>query len=448
MLIRFTVENFLSFKDEVEFSMVAGLPRKHKEHVVGSGKGNDYRTLKTAIIYGANAAGKSNLIKAMSFAQRLIVAGTDEKQAIPVTPFLLDRTMRDKPSRFQFEIKCNSTAYIYGFELDSKQVHSEWLSELRPSSEAMLYERRTDLEGKTTVELGRIPLTEEHDRGFMRFVEIGTRENELFLKKTILNRVEYFKEVYEWFDESLRFVFPNPRSGSVETTNMTHSEFEKDSRDIIQLFDLGIDNVKLEKSESLLPQSLLQDIADMHREVNKNVAIQFPSQNVYIFVSADNDISARKFMTVHKVVQEDREVDEVDFELNDESDGTQRLFELSSALLGLLSGAGNRVYVIDELDRRLHPRMTKHIVDIFLANSENQSCQMIVTTHESSLLDLDLVRRDEIWFVEKDSSGMSSVYSLEEFAPRYDVDVQKGYLQGRYGAIPIVPSYNVLEWAR
>ncbi|MDE2774996.1 MAG: ATP/GTP-binding protein [Chloroflexota bacterium] len=448
MLIRFTVENFLSFKDEVEFSMVAGLPRKHKEHVIGTGRGKDVRTLKTAILYGANAAGKSNLIKAMAFVQRMVVASLDDKQSIPVTPFRLDNSMRNQPSRFEFEIRCGSTAYIYGFEADSKQVRSEWLSELRPSSEAMLFERRTDSEGKTSVDLGKLSFTAEHDLGFMKYIETGTRENELYLKKTILNRVEYFKDVYEWFDDSLRFVFPNPRSGIVETSHKTHIEFESDSRDIIELFDLGIENVKLESSESLLPNLLLQDIADMHHERDQDVAIQFPSQNVYIFVSANKDVSTRKFMTVHKVLDDGLEVDEEDFELSDESDGTQRLFELSSAMLGLLGGNGDRVYIIDELDRRLHPRITKHIVDIFLKNSANQASQMIVTTHESSLLDLDLVRRDEIWFVEKNSEGISTLYSLEEYAPRYDVDVQKGYLQGRYGAIPIVPSYNVLEWAR
>lgn len=447
MLIRFTVENFLSFKDEVEFSMVAGLPRKHKDHVTGSGKGSDYRTLKTAIIYGANAAGKSNLIKAMNFARTMIVEGTDEKQRIPVTLFRLDKSMEDKPSRFQFEIKCNSSAYVYGFELDSKQVYSEWLSELRPSSEAMLFNRQTDRTGQTTVELGRLPFTEEHNRGFMKFIETGTRENELFLKKTILNRVEYFKDVYEWFDNTLRFVFPNPMSRSIDASSMSHEEFESDSRDIIRLFNLGIESVKLEESDSLIPKSLLQDIAEMHRQDNKDVAIQFPSMNVYIFVHADKNVkvSTRKFMTVHRVQHENRDVT---FELNDESDGTQRLFELSSALLGLLSGKADRVYVIDELDRRLHPHMTKNIVDIFLNNSVNQPSQMIVTTHESSLLDLDLVRRDEIWFVEKDHRGSSSLYSLEEFAPRYDMDIEQGYLQGRFGAIPIVPSYNVLEWAK
>ena len=107
-----------------------------------------------------------------------------------------------------------------------------------------------------------------------------------------------------------------------------------------------------------------------------------------------------------------------------------------------------KFYVIDELDRRLHPHMTKNVLDIFLSNSVDRPSQLIVTTHESSLLDLDMIRRDEIWFIQKDVDGSSKVYSLEEFAPRHDMDVAKGYLHGRFGAIPIVPSYNVLEWAK
>lgn len=445
MLVRFTVENFLSFKDEVEFSMVAGLPRKHNEHVVSSGRRNDLRLLKAGVIYGANAAGKSNLIKAMSFAKRMIVVGTNPKQRISVTPFMLDKSTDERPSKFTFEITCNAKPYVYGFELDSKQVHHEWLSEIRPSSEKLIFERFTDVDGRTDVVLGRIKLVRHHGRDFMNFLKQGTRPNELFLTKSVENDVMYFKHIYDWFDETLRLIFPNPRSSEVETAKIAEHEFERGSRDIFGLFDLGIDNVLLDDVTSPMPDSVKQEFLAAHREDQEDVAIPFPASNLYVFVTVDNKINARQFKTVHRVSHENRDVI---FELTQESDGTQRLFELSSALLDLLSGNADKVYFVDELDRRLHPHMTKNLLEIFLNNTIHRPKQLIVTTHESGLLDLDLVRRDEIWFVEKDNNGISSVYSLEEFAPRYDVDVQRGYLQGRYGAIPIVPSYNVLEWAR
>ncbi len=445
MLIRFTVENFLSFKGEVEFSMVAGLPRKHKEHVVGSGKGNDFRLLKSGVIYGANAAGKSNLIKAMSFAKRMIVMGRAPKQRIPITPFKLDSATENMPSKFRFEIKCDSTPYVYGFELDSGQIYNEWLSEIRSSSEKMLFRRQTDLKGHAEVEFGNLSFSAEHSGEFLKFLQRGTRPNELFLTKTVENDVTYFKCVYDWFDETLRLMFPTPRSTEVETASIAEGEFVNGSRDIFRLFDLGIDSVVLEDFAAPMPESVKQDFLGAHREDSEDIAIQFPSDNLYVFVSSDNRINARQFKTIHRVVHENRDVK---FELEQESDGTQRLFELNAALLGLLSGSSDKVYVIDELDRRLHPHMTKNILDIFLTNSVGKPSQLVVTTHESSLLDLDLVRRDEIWFVQKDRSGASQVYSLEEFAPRRDIDIQKGYLQGRFGAIPIIPSFNVLEWAK
>ena len=444
MLIRFTVENFLSFKDEVEFSMFAGRPRMHPEHVYRVPQRKDLRLLKAAVTYGANASGKTNLIMAMSFARWLIVRGSDEGGAIPVTPFRLDSSKERAPSKFQFEIVCDNVAYIYGFKLDAEKIHTEWLYELRPASEKLLFERTTEESGIANVELGRLAFTKNHGRQFLNFVQSSTRADELFLKKTIDNNVGYFRDVYDWFNLRLRLIFPDGYSG-VETAFMSESAFEETSSDLINLFDLGIDSVRLRASDINVPTDVRRAALQAHRDLKEDVVIQFPINNTYLSISADNEIRTRKFMSVHSVPHENREVE---FELSQESDGTQRLFELSTALLGLLSGERDRVYVIDEIDRSLHPRMTRNILDIFLANSHGQPSQLIVTTHESSLLDLDLLRRDEIWFIEKDRFAASQIYSLEEFAPRFDVDVERGYLSGRYGAIPVLPSYNVLEWAR
>lgn len=444
VLIRFTVENFLSFKDEVEFSMVAGRPRMHPNHIYRVPKRKDLRLLKTGVIYGANASGKSNLIAAMSFARWLIVRSANEQGSIPVTPFRLDKNTEGTTSKFQFEIWCSSGAYNYGFELDTDKIHSEWLYEMRPRSEKLLFERTTDDDGYAHVDFGRLTFNKIHGRQFMRFLQSSTRADELFLKKTVDNNVSYFADVYDWFNDQLRLIFPDSYTG-VETAYMSESEFEEISRDIIELFDLGIDSVRLKPSDIAVPPELKQAALKALREVKQNAIVQFPINNTYQSISAENDVRTRKFMSVHQVPHEDREVE---FELSQESDGTRRLFELSTALLGLLIGLSDRVYVIDEIDRSLHPHMTNNILDIFLANSEGEPSQLIVTTHESSLLDLDLLRRDEIWFIEKDRYSASSVYSLEEFAPRYDTDVKRGYLNGRYGAIPIIPGYNVLEWAK
>ncbi len=452
MLIRFTVENFLSFKDEVEFSMVAGRTRKHNDHIITSGKRDDIRLLKTGVIYGANASGKSNLIKAMAFARELIVRGTRAKQTIPVTPYRFDSSTKNKHSKWQFEFKCNPSAYIYGFELDKRQIYSEWLYEIRPASEKMLFERETDLDGRTKIKFGNISLTAEQGETFLDFTAKGTRPNQLFLTESMERNISYFEHIYNWFDDSLVLIFPESKPEDFGIKFASNPKFQQGFRELINVFDLGIDDIVFQPidfdSELPLPPAIKQqiklDLDKFLHNSDSSTVFQIKGLNNILFVIEDGNINTYKFVTVHHIKHEDRNAH---FEMSQESDGTQRLFEIIPALLELLSPAHERVFVIDELDRRLHAHISYNILDIFLTNSVNNSSQLIVTTHESSLLDLDLLRRDEIWFIEKDRTGASSVYSLEEFAPRFDMDIEKGYLNGRFGAIPILPSYNVLEWA-
>ncbi len=454
MLIRFTVENFLSFKDEVEFSMVPGKPRKHRDHVVGTGQGSDFRLLKTGVIYGANAAGKSNLIKAMSFVKQMVVKGTKARQRIPVTPFRFDSKTENSPSSFRFEVKCDTRSFIYGFKLDRTQVYSEWLYERRRASVKLLFARNTDGEGQTSVDFGTLPLTAEQNKAFLEFTAYGTRPNQLFLTESIDRNITYFEDIHTWFVNKLVLIFPDTMpSAGIGMRFMNSTEFEDRFRDVLNLFDLGIESVDLPKidldAETRLPDELRdrikQDIQEMPRESEAKTVIHIPEFNIIIVVETDNKFSAFKFMTVHKISHEDRSVN---LELMEESDGTRRLFELVPAMIDLLHEDRNRVYVIDELDRRLHAILSKKILELYLNNGGNQPSQLIVTTHESDILDLDLLRRDEIWFVEKDANGSSSVYSLEEFAPRYDKDIRKGYLHGRFGAIPLVPNLSTIEWGR
>ena len=452
MLIRFFVENFLSFKDEVEFSMVAGRTRKHRDHIITTGKRNDVRLLKTGVIYGANASGKSNLIKAMAFAKDLIVWGTQKKQGIPVIPYRFDSMTKKKSSKFQFDMKCGPRSYIYGFEVDAKRVHSERLYEIRPTYEKLIFERKTNLNGRTEIEFGSIPLTAEQNQEFLDFTVRGTRPNQLFLTESIDRNISYFEEVYNWFNQTLVLISPITKPGvNFGIRFMNNAEFQQRFRDILRLFDLGINDIEFSEfdfeTEARLPDEIKDQIKqkalEMNLESGQNIMLHIQELDIFIVVDWDKNITAYKFVTLHQV---EGESNQEKLELFEESDGTQRLFELVPALIDLLNDDRERVFVIDELDRRLHAHMTYNILDVFLTNSANKSSQMIVTTHESNLLDLDLLRHDEIWFIEKDSAGASDVYSLEEFAPRFDKGIEKGYLHGRFGAIPILPSYNVLEW--
>ncbi len=455
MLIRFTVENFLSFKDEVEFSMVPGRARKHKEHVYRDEQRKDIRLLKTGVIYGPNAAGKTNLIKAMNFAQNLIVAGRRPNQGMGIIPFLLDRSTESGQAKFLFEIKVGKKAYAYFMELDAKQVCSESLVEIRPASEKKMFERRTDKQGNTKISFGSAIANHKQEEMFWEHIARGTRPNQLFLTETVERNIKLFQNVYDWFQNSLVLIYPytgpSAAIGPIYLNN--ENGFQSKFDDLVQLFDLDIEKINLSRIE-IDPDSIFNEddkleiskfIGELNDDSFERMTLYSPRFRLFAFIDKNNQFEFYRFTTVHRVRHENREVQ---FDLEMESDGTTRLFELTPAMIRMLSATNDIVFFIDELDRSLHPHMSQNLLDIFLSNSVGKPSQFVVTTHESDLLDLDLLRRDEIWILEKDRFSASQLFSLEEYAPRYDVDVKRGYLFGRYGGIPILPSYNTLDWAK
>lgn len=448
MLIRFTVENFMSFRDEVEFSMIAGKSHIHPDHVVANGKRSSIKLLRAGVIYGANASGKSNLLKAMQFAKDLIVEGTRRKESIAVNPFKFNTLSVVRPSRFEFEFKHSGKAYNYGFRVDAQRVHEEWLYEIGTTSEKMLFERETSPDGDTKVEFGRFKLHSPKDRDFLDFTAQGTRPNQLFLTECAERNMDYFTAIFRWFDEVLMFIFPETWRKGLEIEFITSEDFGKSLQQFFQLFDTGIASIHLKKFNFDVDESIPKQIREETKEkllIREQdvgaITLRGPRGQRYLVFSEEDKIQALKLMTGHRV---DGEKDPVLLDVSEESDGTQRLFDLIPLLLQLFSG--EHVVFIDELDRSLHPHLSYKILELFLNTKPEQQSQLIVTTHESALLDLDLLRRDEIWFVEKNPEGASSVYSLEEFAPRYDKDIRKGYLLGRFGAIPVMNA-DKLDWA-
>ena len=190
---------------------------------------------------------------------------------------------------------------------------------------------------------------------------------------------------------------------------------------------------------------IMQDIREMNLPRGNHAVIQIPALNIFIFVDEESDPAPKRLMIMHRV---EGQPDHARLEIIEESDGTQRLFEIVPALLELTNDAHERVFVIDELDRRLHALLSYKILELFLARCARHNGQLIVTTHEAGIMDLELLRRDEIWFIEKSAKGVSNLYSLEEFHPRYDKDIRRSYLQGRFGAIPMLPSRRSLEVGR
>ncbi len=432
MLIRFHASNYLSLNEEVELSLVPGLARKHQTHVVKDPMGCGIRILKAAVIYGANASGKSNLIRAIRFAQRLIVEGTRIKQAIPRVPFKLCKDSAIRPSKFSFEFKQGQYCYVYGFEVEHHRVVAEWLYEIKKTTETMLFERTTTEEGRVSVQFGKVGFLDEEDARIVAGVAKGTRPNQLFLTESMERNVPNFSGVYRWFSETLVVMHPDsqylPLAGRIE-----EDDFASGMAHYLEQLGTGIYGFDLldVNPEVEFPPEMLMEMRELPDLEGKTLLVVGPSGERYTVELSKGQLQAKKLVFKHKM--EDCGED-VLFDIREESDGTRRMLDLLPAFSNLTGR--DQVIVIDELDRSLHPRLSYELLKLFLADSESHS-QLVATTHEEHLLDLELLRRDEIWFIEKDQTGASQLYSLEEFAPRYDKAIERGYLMGRFGAIPV-----------
>lgn len=459
MLIRFTVENFLSFKDEVEFSMVAGRSRKHPDHIVKTGK---LRLLKTSVIFGANASGKTNLIEAMSFAQNFVTTGVINAEYLVFTPFLLDSASADKPSKFLFEFQCGvGQSFEYSFVVDRNIVYSELLIETTNDKSALIFERNTSSDGSLEIKFGAIPVLVTNDDDLTDFLPKSINPRMLFLtmykrleEQIEEHRIPYLEQIYEWFNSTLAPIFTDSVLAiGIPIGLMRPGELQSRYLDIVDKLDLGIDDIGLKEIPEFNAETHLSDDFKEHAEqftvqLQPNadqVAVFYNARrDSYVFADANASFSEYEMITYHQAKDSNTKIP---FDLRLESDGTRRLFKLIPALFGLLNDEADYVFVLDELDRSLHTQLSYKLMELFLENSGNRRSQLIVTTHDTSLLDLDLLRRDEVWFVEKDLNGVSSLYSLEEFDLPKNMDIKMGYLGGRLGAIPVLSSYDKLEWA-
>ena len=497
MLIRFTVENFLSFKDEVEFSMVAGESDEHPDHVT---KIRDLGLLKTSVIFGANQSGKTNLIKAMSFAQDFIARGPLGIKDTKLIPFRLDSETSGKPSKFVFELQCGmAQSFEYQYTVDHRRVHRESLHEILSESSRMMFERETDSQGHTNVKIGAVNVMVTNEENHFDFIRnfgpnelfltavntegntgisegddpnermVGNnngRDPRLFIKPTPgttlhpvtssasrkrpETRIAFLDIIYDWFDRTLVPVFRDsiPIQG-IGLGIMRDTEFRDRLKDVLDFLDLGIDGLDLLPIEIDAISDLSEEFRDFAKKHVQGISegsderaiLGYPGREDYILIDSNHDFSASKLVTLHNIKGEDRQIP---FDLSAESNGTRRLLQLMPALLDLHSGKSDRVFVIDELDSSIHAHLTGKVIELFLKFAGNRENQLVVTAHDTGLLDLDLLRRDEIWFIEKDRNGASSLYSLEEFRLPKNMNIEKGYLFGRFGAIPVSPSLESL----
>ena len=419
MLLHFKVENFKSFGDEQCLSMIPGPVRNHSEHIIES---DGRKALGLAMIFGANASGKSGLIDAMGISWSFI---TDMDW---IQKSLYNRRLAEnvnKPTGFEYMFTYEGHTYSYGFEilLSNGNIMQEWLVYLQDGKHTFVFHRQ----GKDAIAKLLESDPTAHNIFKVCCLELESNPRELLLRRlsrfpsehdSPLNHV--VRAMY-WFRNKLR-VFPTdgviPDSGSGKRDELAER--------VLPAFGTGVSGIEFEKVDNIpgLPPVLM-------RELESGKIVRLSRASGYLRLSQNGEeITTERMVSRHGDVR---------FNFNEESDGTQRLYEL----IPIFDDAepDDVTYVIDELHRSLHPKLTRKFIKEFLKISKMTKRQLIMTTHESRLLDLNLVRRDEVWFVEKKHDSDSELYSLEHFAERGDKRIDRMYLDGRYGAVPIFDTF-------
>jgi len=417
MFIGFQVENFRSFKDRQVFSMAATTGREHQdENSFASGlKGFD-RILKSAVIYGPNAAGKTNLLRAIEFMKNFVLnSARTAGAAYPYSPFKLSKRKARRLSEFQISFVQEGIRYEYGFGMGPKRIEAEWLTEYSTSARRVkgrnLFRRTWDGE-KYSWSLGDIL------RGQRKVWSDSTRPDALFLSTAIqLNSVQ-LKPVFEWFQKRLVVVVGDVELNQTLTVRMLETpEGKADVLPFLQEADLGIADLKLTK-ERISPGTniIIRGGAVLETQPGGG-----PTNLVTVSLShrTDSDLL-------------------VPLAFEEESSGTQILLRTAGAWLNVLNNG--EVLLFDEIDRNMHPSLLRFLISKFHSKKTNKkNAQLICSTHNTSLLNSDLFRRDQIWFVEKVKDGSSRLYPLTDFSPRSDEKLENWYMRGRYGAQPILP---------
>lgn len=424
MLIEFRFRNFLSFRDECVFSMVASKACKGGPLVVDSVVSVEQfgkrQLLRSAAVYGANASGKSNLVKAFRFVglimQRAPELGTG---SLPVVPFLLDDGSSQEPTEFELTFIAEGVRYRYGFVVDKKKVHEEWLYAYPKGQAQKWFVRSLSSEGQPEWDWGTQLKGEKQ-----RLADL-TRPDALFLSVAVRFNQEQLQPVYDWLTKRLAVVLSHsfPEDFTLERLD-EDNEFSSQVTAFLGMADLGISGVDVEKRR-IEPGSKEEKIMN------------------YLKPMLEEELAGREIdlLEQKRPSFRHRGATGVDVRLpyDLESEGTKRVFALAVALIDSL--ADGLVLVVDELDSSLHPLLVWRLIELFHnAEVNTNNAQLIFNTHDTTLLSPDLFRRDQIWFTEKDSDGASTLYSLLDFKPRKGEALGKGYLQGRYGAVPVLGS--------
>lgn len=433
MLLRFSVKNWMSFRDESTLDLVATREKQHSNHIATIEK-YGLKMLPVAAIYGANASGKSNLIKALRFAERFIVDPPKADAPIPVKPFRLSKDSSGHPTSFRFDILIDETIYEYKFSVTASKVVEEELKKIYPNSEEILFRRGASGDDFSLSK----KINEESEQ---HFAFRGTHDNQLYLTNSVSQKLLEFKPVFDWFQTRLVIVDPEMHFGGLpEISAGSNPHFNKMIKRLRDL-DSGIDSIcKVNVlPETVMPRDVFEQFSTVLKEGD---SLPLLGEDEGLFVRMEK---GKLIMQRVELIHKSQGGEEIHFNFSDESDGNRRLLELLPTFFVLEDHKYPLVFVIDELDRSLHSNLTNNLLERVLGKQRTSwsRSQLIFTTHDTQLMTQELFRRDEIWITERDKSGASKLIAFSEFADvRKDKDIRKSYLQGRMGGVPRIKTIS------
>ena len=402
MIIEFSVTNFLSFKDRVTFSMLANASSGLDSNYVVV---NDKKILKTAAIYGANASGKSNLFKILTNVMFMLSTSNnrDINAKLPIIPFKFDKESLNKPSEFEIKFITDNIRYVYGFIADKNKIYEEYLYYYPNGKETKIFDR-TNINEYTY---------SQKDKKILKEIETMNTSNKFFLATATTWNYEKTKPAYLFLTTCIGTYFNIEEFKNIAFNAYISKgdKLKKFALDFLEKADFNIEDFEVSKVD--IPNELLTNIPEfLKKGIGENpkafrVLLKHKGDSNYLY-------------------------------LDNESMGTQMIFAFIPFIEDTLNN--NKILIIDELDKSLHPFLVHYIVEIFNDRDINKDgSQLIFNTHDTNLLDLNILRRDQIWFTEKNSdNGESELYSLSDFSVRKQENIEKGYILGRYGAVPVI----------
>lgn len=428
MLISFRFSNYKSFRDEYNFKMETDKISDLSD--LNTFEYNNYELLKSAVIYGRNASGKSNLFKALSKMREIVLRSTEEepKYKINIDCFLLNQMSCKTPTLFETEFIINNVLYKYGFEILNHEVHAEWLYKKEQRYVNLFYRSSPDKES--------IDIVKKYSSEWKKYAEM-TRRNSLFLSRMANLACDLAIELRNWFMNFQIITSDYMRDSNTNNYISNSEDFKQSVVSFLQKAHVDIEDIKTK----MVPIDM--NMGKMPDSIKKELLRILVKEDTILEINKSESM-VPEIKTLHSIYDtENNRISYAEFDLSQESKGTQKLYALSASIIEVLKEGG--ILFIDEFDTNLHPELTEYIISLFNSiNNNKKNAQLIVITHNPLLMDSKYLRRDQIWIVDKDNFGSSDLYRITDFNVRKDKKLMKSYLLGQFGSVPDIDNDEVI----